>query len=139
MRRTFSGKLRRDIIKRDEGKCVYCGKDATGIDHVIPISRGGLTIPANGVCCCLPCNLTKSASLSERWIITGLKRLILHGENIDWVAAIGIEPLVMPKEDEVLNRKINAANILLDVDTFTYTEISEMLDLDIRIVEYLDT
>ena len=35
---------RRAIFARDSGRCVYCSAPATSIDHVIPRSRGGVTI-----------------------------------------------------------------------------------------------
>ena len=52
---------RHNIIKRDGGKCQYCGtnKDLT-IDHVIPRSRGGKTIWTNLVTACKNCNSRKS-------------------------------------------------------------------------------
>jgi hypothetical protein len=32
---------RRGVLVRDGHRCAYCGKHATTVDHVIPISRGG--------------------------------------------------------------------------------------------------
>jgi len=81
-------RIRDMIIERDEGRCIYCGATTTGIDHVIPISEGGLTIPANGVCCCKSCNSKKSNKLDEMWIVRGLQRLIQHGEDINWIGGI---------------------------------------------------
>lgn len=61
-RRRFRGTLRARILKRDKGVCFYCGvrPDRVHIDHVIPHSRGGRTVEANGVVACPPCNLGKS-------------------------------------------------------------------------------
>ena len=40
--------------------CQYCGKPATGYDHIIAISRGGKDIEANKVPCCIDCNRIKN-------------------------------------------------------------------------------
>jgi 5-methylcytosine-specific restriction endonuclease McrA len=61
------------LFERDNGKCAYCGKDATTVDHVIPRSKGGLTTWENTVASCLKCNRKKgSKALSE----SGMKLLI---------------------------------------------------------------
>lgn len=44
------------------GACYVCGDAATETDHVIPIKRGGLHVPANLRPICRHCNATKSAS-----------------------------------------------------------------------------
>lgn len=40
--------------------CQYCGGKATGIDHIIPLSRGGLDIEENTIPCCIECNRIKN-------------------------------------------------------------------------------
>lgn len=48
------------------GRCYWCGNqlnNAYHIDHVIPISRGGTNWPANLVCACQFCNLSKGNKL----------------------------------------------------------------------------
>ena len=40
--------------------CVYCGKKSESIDHVLPMSQGGLSITTNCVPACLSCNGDKS-------------------------------------------------------------------------------
>lgn len=40
--------------------CQYCGKTATGYDHVIPTSKGGEDIDSNKVPCCADCNRIKN-------------------------------------------------------------------------------
>ena len=61
---TFS---RRNIYKRDQSTCQYCG-DRPGsrelsIDHVVPRSRGGRTTWENCVLACMPCNRKKASRL----------------------------------------------------------------------------
>lgn len=44
------------VLLRDKNKCTYCGKLATSVDHVVPVSRGGTNDPANVVAACRSCN-----------------------------------------------------------------------------------
>lgn len=60
-----------NIWRRDNGKCLYCGKkiewrsgDFT-LDHVIPRSLGGTTDWSNIVSCCFSCNQEKSNKTIE--------------------------------------------------------------------------
>lgn len=59
-------RLRWNVLKRDQFKCVKCGASpATGgpdlqVDHVVPWSRGGETVAENLQTLCLSCNLGKS-------------------------------------------------------------------------------
>lgn len=53
--------LRRQIMIRDDYTCQICGKympDEVGlqIDHIIPVSKGGKTIPSNLQTLCSKCN-----------------------------------------------------------------------------------
>lgn len=52
------------IYNRDGGKCQYCGRkfalSALSLDHVIPLSKGGLSSWDNVVSACVPCNTRKS-------------------------------------------------------------------------------
>ncbi|MEJ2668138.1 MAG: HNH endonuclease [Deinococcales bacterium] len=52
---------RRNVFKRDEHSCQYCGAHSTDLtlDHVVPRSRGGATSWENVVACCKRCNARK--------------------------------------------------------------------------------
>ena len=41
-------------------RCIYCGKPSESIDHVFPLSRGGMSVTENCVPACLSCNGSKS-------------------------------------------------------------------------------
>lgn len=54
---------RRNIFFRDRNRCQYCGhvfsQAELNLDHVVPMSRGGLSSWENVVCACIPCNSRK--------------------------------------------------------------------------------
>lgn len=56
--RTHYKKLRKRILAQDNA-CFYCGQEATTIDHVIPISKGGISSIDNCVPACNRCNSGK--------------------------------------------------------------------------------
>ena len=47
--------------------CIYCGNVSESIDHVIPRSRGGLSVTENCVPACLSCNGDKSDNEAFGW------------------------------------------------------------------------
>jgi 5-methylcytosine-specific restriction endonuclease McrA len=51
---------RKAVFARDSGRCAYCGKGATTIDHVVPRSRGGRHSWDNVVAACSRCNHLKA-------------------------------------------------------------------------------
>ena len=64
-RNLMSPNLRKEIMERDNYTCQICGKympDEVGlhIDHIIPISKGGKSIPSNLQVLCSKCNGKKS-------------------------------------------------------------------------------
>jgi 5-methylcytosine-specific restriction endonuclease McrA len=54
---------RRTVLARDQHTCQYCGtqpgKSSLTVDHVIPRSKGGLTVWENVVAACAACNQRK--------------------------------------------------------------------------------
>lgn len=54
-------KIRTRILIRDGYCCQYCGQeDATTVDHIVPISKGGTDEPDNLVAACTRCNYSKN-------------------------------------------------------------------------------
>jgi len=59
-------KIRARILIRDGYCCQYCGsEDATTVDHVIPISKGGTDDPDNLVAACSRCNYSKGNRMGQ--------------------------------------------------------------------------
>jgi hypothetical protein len=48
-----------EIIKLQESPCFFCGVTAKGIDHIIPLSKGGNHSIGNLMPCCNSCNSKK--------------------------------------------------------------------------------
>jgi len=56
--KTHYKKLREKILSQCND-CYYCGQEATTIDHIIPISKGGISSEDNCVPACHRCNSGK--------------------------------------------------------------------------------
>jgi 5-methylcytosine-specific restriction endonuclease McrA len=55
-------RVRLQVLARDGYVCHYCGQDATTVDHVIPIVKGGDPISMdNMVAACRRCNSSKGS------------------------------------------------------------------------------
>ena len=67
-RSLMTDKLRYSILKRDGFRCQICGRGAKDgvklhVDHIIPVSKGGKTVPENLRTLCEDCNLGKGDDL----------------------------------------------------------------------------
>ncbi len=60
--RLIPSQIKKDVWKRDQGKCVLCGESKNlHFDHDLPFSRGGTSLLVNNVrLLCAKCNLKKS-------------------------------------------------------------------------------
>lgn len=59
-------KKRKEIINRDGGKCVKCGKRATEVDHITPKSRKGKDTNSNLRTLCGTCHRQKTKRFDRR-------------------------------------------------------------------------
>ncbi len=66
---------RKNIVKRDNHRCQYCGRTVAPmtVDHVIPKKLGGRDIWENLVCACLDCNNKKGDRTPDR-----ARMMLLH-------------------------------------------------------------
>ena len=58
---------RESLYKLTKHKCIYCGKPSESLDHLHPMSKGGISSTSNCVPCCLSCNGKKSDSEVLSW------------------------------------------------------------------------
>jgi 5-methylcytosine-specific restriction endonuclease McrA len=67
---------KRNILRRDNYQCQYCGKSAGPMttDHVVPKGRGGVDSWENLVCACAECNSKKGSNLHSHAGLRLLKR-----------------------------------------------------------------
>jgi hypothetical protein len=76
--------LRNQIFSRDLGHCRYCNLNQLGqssifhINHVIPRSKGGLTVEANLVLQCPSCSLHKADKLTSIDPVGGDEIVLYH-------------------------------------------------------------
>lgn len=65
------------LMRRSGGKCEYCGAglhfggddpDSATMDHVVPLSQGGLDVPKNLRLACRACNQSKGAMPVDEWL-----------------------------------------------------------------------
>lgn len=54
------------VLQRDNYTCVYCGREATEADHVMPVIAGGSDEVSNLVAACKPCNASKGKNVQTR-------------------------------------------------------------------------
>ena len=66
MKRRAFGKER--VLKRDEGRCQYCGTETTEVDHIIPYSISPNNDLLNLVVCCGRCNVLAGSKLFKDFI-----------------------------------------------------------------------
>ena len=53
--------------------CVYCGREADSIDHILCINEGGTNDWANLAPACRSCNSSKNARSLLSWLLAGAR------------------------------------------------------------------
>ena len=57
--------VKREVWRRDQGKCVECGsQNRLEYDHIIPVSKGGSNTARNVQLLCEQCNRSKGAKIA---------------------------------------------------------------------------
>ena len=67
--------LKKQVKQRDNATCRYCGEFVLDghVDHIIPVSRGGVDDLDNLVWACPECNMSKGDKTLEEWGVTLLE------------------------------------------------------------------
>jgi 5-methylcytosine-specific restriction endonuclease McrA len=82
--------LRREVQVRDRGRCAYCHLQQFGqasafhVDHILPRSKGGQTIPENLTLQCPNCSLRKSDKTDADDPETKLPSPLFHPLRDQW-------------------------------------------------------
>ena len=93
--KTHYKKLREKILSMDNA-CYYCGQEANTIDHLIPISKGGISSEDNCVPCCHRCNSGKRDRIAPGSFLMELEMIIVQK-----ILNYGWEQLDMVKEPQI--------------------------------------
>ena len=62
--RRIPAKVRREVLS---APCAYCGDEATAVDHIVPVSRGGTRRRGNLAPACASCNFDKLDFTPDEW------------------------------------------------------------------------
>ncbi len=88
---SISKQLDKYIWDRDTPSCVYCGEPGQEVDHVIPISKGGLTVKGNLVLACRICNQRKRATITVEWLTRAYFHLLMKHEDVSCLDTYQLE------------------------------------------------
>ncbi|WP_302080602.1 HNH endonuclease [Salinibaculum rarum] len=65
-------KFRTEVYERDNYTCQYCqnefARDSLTLEHVVPVSKGGIDDPTNYITACRSCNSSKSDEMIEEFL-----------------------------------------------------------------------
>lgn len=91
----LSKELDRDVREASKHRCVYCltPKSLTSykleIEHIYPISKGGISEKANLCLACRPCNLYKSAKILGFDVVSGKRVKLFNPNRQKWIEHFG--------------------------------------------------
>lgn len=100
-------KLRNFIFMKHNNECVYCGKLAEEIEHIVPRSKGGTSSVQNLTLSCRKCNIEKG-NLSLKAFAKKVKKDFSH-----------LEPKKTPKH----------ASIIQSARTYTLKELAKKFEV----------
>lgn len=91
-----SKRLRFEVLRRDNFRCVYCGatpaESELHLDHVVPRALGGQDTPENLAASCADCNAGKSSTAPTPEMVAAVNRAIAveqaaRARASDWALA----------------------------------------------------
>jgi hypothetical protein len=99
-----SKRLRYEVLRRDGFKCRYCGAVAAAtelrVDHVVPESLGGGSVPSNLAASCEPCNSGKSSVPPEAPVVDQVADDALRWSAAMQRAAADMEAKLKERDDQ---------------------------------------
>jgi hypothetical protein len=116
--------IRRQVIRRAENRCEYCGLSQAGqeaafhIDHIVPMSSSGRTELTNLALACVSCSLRKGARRSGIDPETREAAALFNPRQMSWrlhfrwdgVRVVGLSPVGRATIDALqLNRLLAQA------------------------------
>ena len=69
----ISQKVKQVVFKRDNGRCVLCGKEGLPEAHYISRAKGGLGIEQNIVCLCRMCHFKLDSTTQRKELLEEVK------------------------------------------------------------------
>ncbi|MCI3926971.1 HNH endonuclease [Paenibacillus sp. TRM 82003] len=60
---------RKAALLRDRYTCLWCGRPATTVDHIVPSSKGGSDLPQNLLASCMECNTNRGNRSAFTYLI----------------------------------------------------------------------
>jgi hypothetical protein len=87
-KKATKARFRRRIFDSWASSCAYCSEQADTLDHVLPRSRGGLTVAENLVPACRRCNGAKSSTDWREWFEAQAWHCVHRAARIDgWIGS----------------------------------------------------
>ena len=83
LERNISVDLRTEIFRRDGGLCQYCGSRGRTLDHLIPVSKGGLSVRLNLLVACEPCNRKKYTKMPSEETVTVIRFFLKRERTVE--------------------------------------------------------
>lgn len=152
-RALMTTKLRREILQRDNYTCQICGNSSQKernllleVDHIIPLSRGGVTTLNNLQTLCWKCNRQKGSKLPNANVVNlektePLEKCLDPYKNIESISnKIEKDKIVFeqPQKTESLNNEKEMENKkMYDTNRGIYPEGQYVVGEDIPIGKYL--
>ena len=110
-------RLRRSVVERAQDRCEYCrlpqeGQEATfHIDHIVPLSAGGVTEEANLALACVSCSLRKGDRSKVPDPSSGEETPIFNPRSQDWFDHFQWEDLFIVGVSAVGRATVKALNL----------------------------
>lgn len=68
--------VKREVMRRDNGQCIFCGRLGSPNAHVVPRSHGGLGIETNIVTACIECHERMDHTVDRKIYLDAARRYL---------------------------------------------------------------